>query len=417
MSLRTDLMFRAIALSASAVVMGITWANVLATDPGSWLQSVGTGRSLALLALHLSAGDLPIGRSTYLCLSSLAFVSFALAFWCGTRNGDGSSTARALLLAVQILVGALDESDLLFLVAAELAFVMPSRDGLAWLAVLPMAYGLSTLPTLLQTASGLAHCNVPEIAPPAGVWLPLEWSRQAAFHLLAFCVGHTASTQMRSRAALAALHTELTSAQAQLEQAIRVSEQDRIAQRVHETLDQHLSALHAELASAGRHLAGPAKAAVQTSLGLAQQLMSEVKTVVATERDTPPLDLLAALRAMSTGLPKPRIELNLDAHAACTSPALAHTLFRMMQEGITNAIRHADATLLRIGLTASEHTLTLRIDDNGRGRQHGEPAALGSGLRGMRDRAAAHGGTFMAGNRDEGGFAIVVTLPLGERPC
>jgi len=283
--------------------------------------------------------------------------------------------------------------------------------------VLASADWLSTLPVLLQTESGLAHCNVPKVAPPAAVWLPLNWARQAAFQLFAFCVGHTASTQMRSRTALAALHTQLNSAQAQLEEAIRVSEQDRIAQRVHETLDQHLSALNLQLALAEQHLAEPAKASVQTSGQLAQRLMSDVQTVVAADRKAPPLDLPAALRALCAGLPKPRIELQCDEHVAHTSPAMAHTLFRVVQEAVTNAIRHADATLLRIHVTASAHALTLRIDDNGRGQAHAGPVTLGSGLRGMRDRVAGHEGSFLAGNREEGGFGIVVSLPLGEQTC
>ena len=416
MKLHTEQVFRATILLACAVELVVSVADLLSAERESWLGAAGPGRPLALLALQLSSGE-AAARDVYLCLLVLSFALFALAFWYRTSNTAGPSTTGALLIAYQILAGALVHSDLLYLVAAELAFVLPSRHALIWLGALLLAYWLSTVPALLQIDPGAARCSVPGILPPTSVWLPLGWAREAAFQLFAFCVGHTASTQMRGRAALAALHAQLNSAQAQLEEAIRLSEQARITQRVHETLDHHLSALDSQLALAASHLTAPAKASVETAHRLAQRLMSDVQTVVAAERDVPPLDLPAALQALSAGLPKPRIELECDECAARISPAMAHTLFRVVQEAVTNAIRHADATWLRIHLSASADTLTLRIDNDGQGQPDAGTTSLGSGLHGMHDRVAAHAGTFVAGNHENGGFGIVATLPLGEHAC
>ncbi len=112
--------------------------------------------------------------------------------------------------------------------------------------------------------------------------------------------------------------------------------------------------------------------------------------------------------------------------------------YRIVQEALTNATRHAQATSVTVQLRHGEHDLTIQVDDDGRAlanrqfwqeldEQFGVPAhdprpadhrtagngsGTGSGITGMRERTAALGGTFSAGPRPDGGFRVQAVLPV-----
>ena len=86
--------------------------------------------------------------------------------------------------------------------------------------------------------------------------------------------------------------------------------------------------------------------------------------------------------------------------------------FRIVQEALTNVTRHAGTDTATVRIRYGEHDLTVQVDDNGRGRNDGLPPPGGSGIAGMRERAAALGGELYAGPRPGGGFRITATLPL-----
>ena len=87
--------------------------------------------------------------------------------------------------------------------------------------------------------------------------------------------------------------------------------------------------------------------------------------------------------------------------------------YRIVQEALTNARRHAPGADVDVEVSYDEDTLRLRIRDYGPGPADGELAA-GHGLVGMRDRATIAGGTFSCGAAEGGGFAVEVALPIGE---
>ncbi|WP_344332230.1 sensor histidine kinase [Kitasatospora putterlickiae] len=91
---------------------------------------------------------------------------------------------------------------------------------------------------------------------------------------------------------------------------------------------------------------------------------------------------------------------------------VALSVFRIVQESLTNVVKHAAPTRCRVRLAAAQGTLTIDITDDGPGPGH-RPTVPGGGmgLVGMRERVAAHRGTFSAGPRPSGGFRIVATLP------
>ncbi|ASU86116.1 sensor histidine kinase [Nocardiopsis gilva YIM 90087] len=106
------------------------------------------------------------------------------------------------------------------------------------------------------------------------------------------------------------------------------------------------------------------------------------------------------------------VNVRTEGTPAALPAAVDHAAYRIVQEALTNVVRHAgqaDATvLIRYGPTE----VAVEITDNGSGGSTGDPGT-GSGIAGMRERARAVGGRLTAGPRPEGGFAARAELPLG----
>jgi signal transduction histidine kinase len=86
--------------------------------------------------------------------------------------------------------------------------------------------------------------------------------------------------------------------------------------------------------------------------------------------------------------------------------------FRIVQEALTNVTRHAGTDTATVRIRYGQHDLTLQVDDDGHGSNDGPLPPGGSGIAGMRERAAALGGELHAGPRPRGGFRVTATLPL-----
>jgi signal transduction histidine kinase len=94
------------------------------------------------------------------------------------------------------------------------------------------------------------------------------------------------------------------------------------------------------------------------------------------------------------------------------SPGAELTIYRVVQEALTNALKHAGAACTRVTLSYGEHTVEISILDQGQGSS-GNPHA-GHGLIGMRERVSIYGGSVQAGDLPEGGFAVRAVLPADE---
>ena len=91
--------------------------------------------------------------------------------------------------------------------------------------------------------------------------------------------------------------------------------------------------------------------------------------------------------------------------------------FRILQESLTNVVRHSGATTVTVTLTYRPEELAVEVVDDGRvqpgnGARSGNGSSGGSGIAGMRERATALGGELAAGRRLDGGFRVVARLPL-----
>jgi signal transduction histidine kinase len=83
--------------------------------------------------------------------------------------------------------------------------------------------------------------------------------------------------------------------------------------------------------------------------------------------------------------------------------------YRIVQEALTNVLRHASATVARVSVTREDGALRVEVRDDGVGV--GAPGGSGNGLRGMRERAAALQGTLESGPADPRGWRVLARLP------
>jgi signal transduction histidine kinase len=197
-------------------------------------------------------------------------------------------------------------------------------------------------------------------------------------------------------------------------------ERRRIAQELHENTGQKLAALSMNLSLAMKELEAlspKARQALLECLALAEQSVQEMRTLSYVLH--PPfldeLGLAAALRWYAEGFSKRsgiRIEVDAPAQALPAPKDVETTMFRVVQECLTNIHRHAASESVRIRLYADAEWLRLEVEDQGRGvavdREGTE--SLGVGLRGMRERVRQLDGR-LEFNSSEQGTTVRVSLP------
>jgi signal transduction histidine kinase len=125
-------------------------------------------------------------------------------------------------------------------------------------------------------------------------------------------------------------------------------------------------------------------------------------------RPQPGLDQLEPLadQIRASGL---AVSVRLDGTPVPLSPGVDVSAYRIVQEALTNVLRHADASHAEVSVRYRNGDVELEVTDDGRG---GEPSPGGHGLIGMTERTALFGGELKAGPRPQGGFAVRARLPL-----
>ncbi|WP_420878394.1 histidine kinase [Streptomyces sporangiiformans] len=195
----------------------------------------------------------------------------------------------------------------------------------------------------------------------------------------------------------------------------------RIARELHDVLAHSISVINVQ-AGVGLALldADPeqARTALTTIKAASKEALGEVRQVLDTLRTpgdaprapAPGLDRLPELveQAAGAGL---TVGVETEGERRGLPPGADLAAFRIVQEALTNVVRHSGSRHARVVLDYTGGALRLRIDDDGPAT--GEDAGgSGNGLAGMRERAAALGGTIEAGPREDGGFRVLAVLPI-----
>lgn len=122
------------------------------------------------------------------------------------------------------------------------------------------------------------------------------------------------------------------------------------------------------------------------------------------------VDKLVA-QARETGLP---VDLEIEGEPVPLSAGVDVTAYRLVQEGLTNAIKHAAARHAEVRVRYDGDQVEIEVCDDGRGADGADSASSGGGhgLVGMRERVSIYGGELEAGPRAEGGFRLRARLPM-----
>ncbi|GHJ43389.1 two-component sensor histidine kinase [Catellatospora sp. TT07R-123] len=254
----------------------------------------------------------------------------------------------------------------------------------------------------------------------AGSWLGSS-AMAALLLVVAWTLGYGADRQrryaaVRQQQAVQAAHEQL----AQQRQALS-EERLEISREVHDVVA-HTLAVIAVQAGVANHVAGQhpqeARRALQTIEETSRGALAEMRRLLAvlrpdrTPADTGPMPGLADLgdlvdRSAQAGL---AVTVHTDGSPPSGLPAgLSLAVYRIVQESLTNIIKHAGPASCTVRLFYQPQEITVVISDDGRG---GLPATSGHGLVGMRERVAMYRGRFVAGPRPEGGFTVTAVLPV-----
>ncbi len=210
-----------------------------------------------------------------------------------------------------------------------------------------------------------------------------------------------------------------------LEHAAR-GERARIARELHDVVAHHISmiAVQAEtarLATPGLPAVGAQRLAAigdtaRSALTEMRRLLGVLREDADAEgpdlRPQPGLEQLNELLDQQRGIAGSRARLILTGAPTPLDPGVELAVYRIIQEALTNARRHAPGAGVDVELRYAADLLTLRIRDNGPGPA-ADPATGGHGLLGMRERATAVGGRLRTGSAAGGGFLVEATLPAG----
>jgi signal transduction histidine kinase len=238
----------------------------------------------------------------------------------------------------------------------------------------------------------------------------------------ALAVGDT----IRSRQALGAATRERAVREArerEEENRRRAAEERvRIAQELHDTLAHSLVAINVRASVAvDLHDSQDPSAALQDIKQASATALHDLRATLSLLREpadraptAPPFDLrsLPGLveQARSAGL---HADIDVDVDGVVVPSAIGGAAFRIVQEALTNVLRHADASSAHVGVRANADELDIDVTDNGHANRTGVEAGLG--LRGMFERAVALGGRLDVGPRGEGGWRVHAVLPLSGR--
>jgi signal transduction histidine kinase len=262
--------------------------------------------------------------------------------------------------------------------------------------------------------------GVPGAARVAGIWTSAVG--------VPFVAGRVVGSRVALTRELEANAQRLEREQQERARHAAAEERNRIARELHDVVAHSVSVMVIQT-QAARRVAVTDREAARVALSSVQSCgrdaLTEMRRMIGVLRhgdeelagatSAPALSQLGALvaRARAAGLP---VELRIDGEPRELTPGLDLVAFRVVQEALTNAIKHAGPARAVVRVTFTTGAVELEISDTGRGPApaHGAPDAPGQGLVGMRERLVLYGGELETGRAGRGGFRVRARIPLRE---
>jgi signal transduction histidine kinase len=333
----------------------------------------------ALLALPLvTTGGLSGGR---LALGlALTVIQCGALYWVRRRPQLVMAIAFATAAALMLLhpyVGSLGAANIAL---CGLAWSRPPRVSLIGLAA------MVALAPLNLAGGGVAQMLL-AIAGPALSWALGELGRMR----------HVRGTEQRER--------------------VRAAERERIARELHDVVAHNLAVIVVQAGAAADVFDAQPEQARSALLAIddaGRSALGELRRLLETvsgEGERAPAPGLSQLGALTDSVRAAGLQVELDVDDGAPLPALVDlAAYRIVQEALTNALRHAHARRVQVRVARAAGALTIEVLDDG----SGAPGADGRGIVGMRERAQTLGGTLQTGARPGGGFRVAAELPLAS---
>ena len=311
------------------------------------------------------------------------------------------------LVAVAVSFGTLTIIDIVRILTGSQGALLNSIS-----AALILAYALFRWGSGREAASGLGvillWLAITYVADPMSLW---ETVAGYAFFLFAAALG--AAIRYRAKIRIR-----------DIDQA-KAREREQLARELHDTVAHHVSGIAIQ-AQAGRAIAASHPERAVEALAIiedaATRTLTELRAIVGVLRATQDTEFapqpgVAEVEQLATdGQTRPCVEVTLSGEFDNLSPAVGAAIYRLAQESITNARRHArHATQVTVAVTGDADRVRLTIDDDGSAGAGGR-APAGYGLVGMQERASLLGGTFHAGPTVERGWRVEAILPRTGTP-
>jgi signal transduction histidine kinase len=381
-------------------------SHPLVADPVSLSVTAALVFVVAGLLTLLTRGAVPAGYRAgdhlFIALTVATALPLALLWWSPLAALCGSA---ALLVAQAVAGYQFTQAALLAVVAAS--FVTVLFD--AWRRVVVAGFVVA------------AAFVVVVVTSPT-----LSWQEALARWLLLSVVWGLAGVLRLSRAsaARAERRAELLSADrdARARDAV-AQERARLARELHDSVGHALNVvvLHAgaarRLVNTKPELVPDSLASIETAgrqaLGDIERMLGILRTgdEQVSHDAVPGMGELQVLCAQvgEAGLP---VQLTVEGQARPLPPSLDLTAYRIVQESLTNTLKHAGRTRAQVTVRYEADNLAIEVLDEGRGVPAGAAVGGGRGLLGMRERVLIFGGELQAGPRAQGGFAVRARLPL-----
>ncbi|MBW8192148.1 sensor histidine kinase [Neiella marina] len=340
-------------------------------------------------------GDLTAFRFSLIVVMALAF-SYATIWQSGNNIGRAQRIALLLQCVCALLIYANERS-----LVAPVLFVLCAAQLPAFLGLKRWWWGLIGLNLALfaiDAFSGLTqHTVISNL-----VFL--------SFELFAALSTRSRLLAQHQQKLLEATHLKLVAAQSRLTQQSEHQERLRIARDLHDSVGHHLTALSLQLEHALHRPPEQPHEFYQSLRQAVNNTLQQTRTIVHHMRQQSNICLTDFMRQLRRGLPA-AIELQCQLEHGLLSSVQNSQLAHCIEEAISNALRHGNATKVLVSLEphpAVPGQLLLIVSDNGQGCRHIEQ---GSGLRGIQERVSSLNGQAQFVS-NAAGFVLSITLPV-----
>jgi signal transduction histidine kinase len=282
---------------------------------------------------------------------------------------------------------------------AHALLLVPVPPYAGWVALATVAARRDVRGAALAAGGVVAACALaylPTAGPADDVVMPV---------LVTVAVAVTAQLVRERQARAAALRSQAAA-----------EERLRIARDLHDVLGHSLSGIAVQ-SSAGRlaleagqpDVARDSLAAIEAA---SRESMAEVREVLGRLREDTGPGLSRLDELVRSASPMVAVVVTRDGELADLPDAVGRTAYRVVQEGLTNAVRHAAPCQVRVSVRRLTDRVEIEVLDDGAGHRASTRTPGGHGLVGMRERVAALGGDVDAGPAADGGWRVIARLPV-----